>query len=469
MPDDKRRPRANAGRPRPDRGRTGANPGRTRANPVRARGGPRSRDTSRGVAIAALVRAEQGGYAHLDVPARIGRTTLSDRDRAWVTGAVYGTLRRQRYLDQLLASHSKRAVTELEPAVRAALRLGAYQLVEGVAAHAAVGETVGAAPERARGYVNGVLRSLDRHGRPWPTPSGLGELLSYPDWIVEELVTGFGELDARAALEAMNEPGAVTLRVNPMRADRAAVLRELEVRGAAITAGTLVPDAIVVVGSGDLERLRSVRDGRVSPQDQASQAVVSALDPQEGERLLDVASAPGGKACAAAERMRDTGVVVAGDVHAGRLRLVREAAGRLHLASVHALVGAGVALPFPPASFDRVLLDAPCSGLGVLRRRPEARWRVKPEQVTQLSALQCTLLGAAATAVRPGGRLVYSVCTLSRAETLEVDAWAATELTEFTAQSVLGAPWRPHGRGAIVLPHDAGSDGMFVLVLERRA
>src|SRR5690242_15651505 len=131
-------------------------------------GGRRRRETSRSVAIAALVRAEDGGFANLDVPARLGRTQLSDRDRAWVTGAVYGTLRKQRYLDDLVAPHSKRALTELEPAVRAALRLGAYQLVEGVAAHAAVAETVGAAPERARGYVNGVLRSLDRRGRPWP-------------------------------------------------------------------------------------------------------------------------------------------------------------------------------------------------------------------------------------------------------------------------------------------------------------
>jgi 16S rRNA (cytosine967-C5)-methyltransferase len=421
------------------------------------------------VAIAALLRAEQGGFANLDVPARLGRTQLSDRDRAWVTGAVYGTLRRQRYLDDLIAPHSKRALGELEPAVRAALRLGAYQLVEGVAAHAAVGETVGAAPERARTYVNGVLRSLDRHGRPWPEPSGLGQRLSYPDWIVDELVDGFGESDGRAALEAMNEPGAVTLRVNPLRADRAAVLRELELRGASTTSGTLIPDAIVVVGTGDLERLRSVREGRVTPQDQASQAVAIALDPQPGERVLDVASAPGGKTSAIAERMGDDGVVVAADLHASRLRLVREASGRLQLMSIHALVAAGTALPCADATFDRVLLDAPCSGLGVLRRRPEARWRIEPRQVTQLAALQISLLAHAATKVRPGGRLVYSVCTLTRAETLEVDEWATQELADFTAVEVFAAPWRPHGRGALLLPHDAGTDGMFVLVLQRRA
>ncbi len=413
------------------------------------------------------MRAEQGGFANIDVPARLGRTELSERDRAWVTGAVYGTLRRQRYLDDLVAPYSKRALADLEPPVRAALRLGAYQLVEGVAAHAAVAETVGAAPERARGYVNGVLRALDRKGRPWPEPSGLGQRLSYPDWIVDDLVGGFGEVDARASLEAMNEPGAVTLRINPMRGDRAAVLRELELRGATATAGTMMPEAITVVGTGDLERLRSVREGRVSVQDQASQAVVGALDAQPGDRVLDVASAPGGKSAAIAERMGDTGTIVAADLHASRLRLVRETTGRLHLVSVHAIVASGEALPFRDGTFDRVLLDAPCSGLGVLRRRPEARWRIGPEQVTRLAALQCSLLGQAARMVKPGGRLVFSVCTLTRAETLGIDEWAASELTEFHSVPVMPSPWRPHGRGAIVLPHDAGTDGMFVLALER--
>jgi 16S rRNA (cytosine967-C5)-methyltransferase len=466
MPEPRRKPGPRQGAPRKGAPRKGAPRKASSSNPPPRRA-PR-RETSRSVAIAALVRAEDGGYANLDVPARLGRTRLSDRDRAWVTGAVYGTLRRQRYLDDLLAPHSNRSIAELEPAVRAALRLGAYQLVEGVPAHAAVAETVGAAPERARGYVNGVLRSLDRKGRPWPAPSGLGQRLSYPDWIVDELTEAFGAEDAERALEAMNEPGAVTLRVNLLRGDRAAVLRELEVRGATTSAGTLVDDAIVVVGTGDLERLRSVREGQVTPQDQASQAVVRAVDAQAGDRVLDVASAPGGKATGVAERMGDTGLVVATDLHASRLRLVREAAGRLHLASIQALVASGAQLPFAAGSFDRVLLDAPCSGLGVLRRRPEARWRVQPAQVEQLAELQCSLLAHAAAMVRPGGRLVYSVCTVTRAETLDIDAWAERELTDFEAVPVFAAPWRAHGRGALVLPHDAGTDGMFVLVLERR-
>jgi 16S rRNA (cytosine967-C5)-methyltransferase len=224
---------------------------------------------------------------------------------------------------------------------------------------------------------------------------------------------------------------------------------------------------LLVRHTGDLGALDAVRAGRVSPQDQASQAVVAALDPQPGDRLLDVAAAPGGKAVAAAECIGDDGVVVAADVHPARVRAIARAADRLGLGAVAPLAADGRRLPVRDASFDRVLLDAPCSGLGVLRRRPDARWRVKPEDVTQLATLQRDLLTSAARAVRPGGRLVYSVCTLTQLETLAVDAFAASELAELVACEPPGAPWQPHGRGALLAPSAAGTDGMFVLVLER--
>ena len=427
------------------------------------------RETTRSIAIDALVRADEGGFANVDLPVRLRRSRLDQRDKDWVTNAVYGTLRTRRYLDALLEPCSARPMYSLDASVRAALRLGAYQFVNGVAPHAAVMETVSATQQSAQKYVNGVLRALGRSGPPWPTPTDDGTALSYPDWIIESFVNDFGEVDGKAALAAMNEPGAVTLRVNQMRGNAEAVIQELANRGGEVERGELVDEALIVKGFGDLGQLRSVREGRVSPQDQASQAIVALLDPKPGERVLDIASAPGGKSCAAAERMNDEGIVVAADIHPGRLRLVREAAGRLQLDSIHALVGAGAEMPFVPGTFDRVLLDAPCSGLGVLRRRPEARWRLESYQIDNLAALQVSLLAAAAAAVKPGGRLVYSVCTLSRAETIGVDEWAQRELPEFESVDPPAAPWRPWGRGALILPHDAGTDGMFVLVLERRS
>ncbi len=429
---------------------------------------PRRRMNSRSIAIDALVRADSGSFANLDLPARLRKSRLEQRDKDWVTDAVYGTLRRQRYLDNLLKPHSKRPLSELDPPVRAALRVGAYQFVNGTPPHAAVMETVSATQPSAQKYVNGVLRSLGRSGPPWPESDDAGTELSYPDWIVEELTRNFGEQDARAALNAMNEPAAVTLRVNPMRGDAAAVIRELETRGGSIERGTLLEESLIIKGFGDIGALRTVRDGRASPQDQGSQAIVDLLAPQPGERILDIASAPGGKSCGAAERMGDDGLVVAADVHPNRLRLVREAAGRLQLDSIHAVAASGLAMAFLPDTFDRVLLDAPCSGLGVLRRRPEARWRVQPAQVESLAELQRSLLAAAADVVKIGGRLVYSVCTMSRDETLGVDEWAASELPQLVAIEPPGLPWRPFGRGAIILPHDAATDGMFVLVFERR-
>jgi 16S rRNA (cytosine967-C5)-methyltransferase len=230
----------------------------------------------------------------------------------------------------------------------------------------------------------------------------------------------------------------------------------------------LVDSALLIRHSGDLAALPAVRDGRATPQDQASQAVVALLDPQPGERVLDVAAAPGGKATGAAERMGGEGLVVATDVHPGRVRTVRRAAERLGLATaVQAVVADGAHPPVRLDSFDRVLLDAPCSGLGVLRRRPDARWRVRPGDVDDLARLQRTLLAAAAGTVRPGGRLVYSVCTMTAAETVEIDAWAEVELPGFVACAPPAPPWRPHGRGAVLLPSDAETDGMFVLVLDR--
>jgi 16S rRNA (cytosine967-C5)-methyltransferase len=157
--------------------------------------------------------------------------------------------------------------------------------------------------------------------------------------------------------------------------------------------------------------------------------------------------------------------VVALDVHAGRTRMIADAARRLRLTAVQPLVADGLAPPFAPNRFDRVLLDAPCSGLGVWRRRPEARWRLRPEQLDELAALQRTLLSVAATLVRPAGRLVYSVCTLSGVETVEVDEWAAEHLPELVAEPPPGPPWKPLGRGARLLPHVAGTDGMYCLVL----
>lgn len=433
--------------------------------------------TPRETAIDVLVRVEDGAFANVLLPGLLRGTGMEQRERAQTTELVYGTLRRRRSLDALLEPVLDRDLDDLDAVVRAALRLGVYQLVEGVAPHAAVGETVGAlgthAP-RAKGYANAVLRKVAALGPPWPWPEGdsveaLGVRTSMPDWIVARLVEDLGVDDARGALDMANEPAALTLRVNLRRATVDAVEAELLAAGASVERGRLVPDALVVRGGGDPAGMPAVADGRATPQDQGSQAVAAAVDAKPGDRVLEVGAAPGGKATAMAEAMGERGAVVAVDSNASRLDLVRRAATRLRLTSVAPLAADGRALPIRLGSFDRVLVDAPCSGFGVLRRRPEARWRIEPASVEELAALQRDLLSSAATMVAPGGRLVYSVCTLTSAETSGIDDWATAALPELVAEPPPPAPWRPWGRGALLLPQASGTDGMYVLVLSRSA
>lgn len=367
--------------------------------------------TARGIALAALLRIEEGAYANLVVPSLLDESELPARDRAFVTELVYGSTRMRRACDWLVDRFVDRP---LDPEVRAALRLGAYQLAFlGTPPHAAVSATVAEVGHRARGLVNAVLRRVAAALPPrWPDPP---TRLSYPDWIVRRLAADLGADTAAAALEQMNEAPTVTER----------------------------------------------EDGYV--QDEASQWVAAYVDVQPGTRVADVCAAPGGKATAMANR--GAGLVVAADVLAHRAGLVRANVRRLGLQNVAVLQADGRQPPFRPASFDRLLLDAPCSGLGVLRRRPDARWRVQPDDVERLAALQRELLDASTSLVRSGGALVYSVCTLTRAESTGIDEWLEAVHPEWDALPPPGPPWEPLGRGARLLPQTAGTDGMYVLGL----
>ncbi len=373
---------------------------------------------ARRVALAALARIEDdGAYANLVLPTLLDRSDLAPRDRALVTELVYGTTRMRRACDWLV----DRFVThEPDPPVRRALRLGAYQLTfTSIPPHAAVATTVGLVPRRVRGFVNAVLRRVAAAGVPgegeWPDDA---TRLSYPDWIV-----------AWARDELGPEVGPVTLA----HLNRAPVV-------------TGRPDGYT--------------------QDLASQWVAELVGAGEGERVVDLCAGPGGKATALAH----TGAHVAAlDVSPARSGLVVSNRDTLGLAPdrLSVVVGDGSRPPFRDGCADRVLVDAPCSGLGVLRRRPDARWRVGAGDVERLASQQRQLVSAAAELVRPGGLLVYSVCTLTEAETLGVDGWLADRHGDLVAEPPPGDPWRPHGRGAWLLPQWADTDGMFVLRLRR--
>jgi 16S rRNA (cytosine967-C5)-methyltransferase len=261
--------------------------------------------------------------------------------------------------------------------------------------------------------VNAVLRRVAEAGPPrWPDPP---TRLSYPDWVVRRLAADLGPAAAEAALERMNQAPAVTER----------------------------------------------EDGYV--QDLASQWVAEAVGAQPGEVIADLCAAPGGKATLMAEA--GPRLVVAGDLQPHRVELLRHNVQRLGLQNVAPMTADARCPPLRPV--DRVLVDAPCSGLGVLRRRPDARWRIEEADVDRLARLQRELLAAATEILRPGGVLAYSVCTLTRAETEDVDGWLAEAYPSFVALPPPGEPWAPVGRGARLLPQEADTDGMYLLRLQK--
>ena len=373
---------------------------------------------TRRLARDALIAIEGGGRANAVVANLLADSRLAQRDRALVTELVYGTCRRRRSCDWLVDRHIRRRPDQ---DIRAALRLGAYQLGwTRIPAHAAVSATVAAVDGPGRSMVNAVLRrvaaGLAAVPVAWPDA---GTELSYPDWIVDRFAAELGPEAGRAALCVMNEPATLTTRA----------------------------------------------DGYA--QDRASQLVAAHVGVRPGERILDLCAAPGGKATALAGA--DPALVVAADISPARAAILAANAASLGAGSVATVVADGTAPPWPAASFDRVLVDAPSSGLGVLRRRPDARWRVAPGDVDRLAGLQRRLLTAAIPLVRPGGVLVYSVCTLTREETAGIDNWLARTNPELSPLMPPRTPWTPKGRGAILLPQAAGTDGMYVLAVRAPA
>ncbi len=355
---------------------------------------------------------------------------LEARDRSLAKQLAFGTVQRRLTLDHVIDAHVDR---ELEPRVRAALQLGLFQLLflDGVAPHAAIGEAVELAkPSPGHRLVNAVLRRVQREGVELPsdaTPEGAAIRHSHPLWLVELWWDWLGPQDTRALLAADNEPAELALRVNAL------VDYDLD-----DVPGRREDEAIVVEGPLDALGHPGYAAGAFTPQSRASQLVSRIVDPAPGERVLDLCAAPGGKTTHLAALMEGRGEVVAVERHPQRARALEATARRLRAANVTVVTADAKAFD-GDGSFDRVLLDAPCSGLGTLRSHPDLRWRASPEQIERLAVEQDALLASARRALAPAGRLVYSVCTLSpREERLVTDAVQRT------------------------LPHVAGTDGFYI-------
>jgi len=425
---------------------------------------------------------EEGAYASVLLSA-MPEGRLSREDRALAQEITLGALRRRRTLDYFIEKYSRRRAEKIDPPVLIALRMGLYQIrhLTRIPHSAAVNESVNlvkhARKASAAGMVNAILRSASR-GLEDRAGEGVADELereaievSHPEWMLERWRSALGREEARALALADNEPPRVAFRVNTLRASADEALNALRAEGITAAPSDLIEGAFIIERGGLSPGSRAVEEGLIYIQDEASQMVSRLLDPQRGERLLDLCAAPGSKSSHIAALSGDAGLITACDIHPHRLATLASTCRRLGASSVSAVaLDASRGLPFLDSAprFDRALIDAPCSGTGTLRRNPEIKWRLSARDIEQLAAIQIELLERGAQALAPGGRLVYSTCSVEREENEDVVA-------RFMEG---GAPFRiitPRAPEALItregfvrtFPHRHNTDGFFAAVLEK--
>jgi 16S rRNA (cytosine967-C5)-methyltransferase len=391
------------------------------------------KDVPRETALSILCRAENGVF--IDTPLAQARQTLDARNSAFLLELVYGVLRNQARLDWTLNLFSVQPVENTDVWTRNILRLGAYQMLflDRVPVSAAVNTAVELAKEHGNkhGYVNGLLRGLDRKRSTITYPvSGdpverLSMIYSHPAWLVKRWVSRYGAETTERLLLENNRPALLTIRTNTLKTTRAALRAALEAEGVQVSETTRSPVGLDILSSPQwLRTLQAYRDGWFMVQDQAAQLISLLLTPQPGETIMDACAAPGGKATHLAELMHDQGTVVALELDASRIAKIRENSRRLGTAIVSPLQGD--ASKYHAGVFDRVLIDAPCSGLGVLRRHPDGRWIKEERTVNEHTTLQRRILENCAVLLKPGGTLVYATCTTEPEENDDVITWFLT-------------------------------------------
>jgi 16S rRNA (cytosine967-C5)-methyltransferase len=429
-----------------------------------------------------LRRVEEGAYASVLLASR--ENELKPQDRALCHELVMGVLRRQKWLDHLIQHYTNRDLAELDMSVRLILRLGLYQLrlLSRIPASAAVNESVKlvrlARLRSADTFVNAVLRRATREPEVDPASKildpieHLSVVTSHPRWLIERWIKAFGAEETEAFAKVNNEPAPVAFRVVHSRASEAPesnIVGLLQDAGAVLVASEVVPGAWRITGGTSLLG-ELAKAGKVYLQDEASQMVAAIVRARGGECVLDLCSAPGSKATQIADLSDNTARIVACDVHEHRLRTVVSTARLQGLTNIHCVVVDGLQpLPFPDSTFDRVLLDAPCSGTGTLRRNPEIRWRISPADIEDLARRQRQLLFNAARALKAGGQLVYSTCSVELDENEDVvktflennESFALTKLS-------VDASLLTSSGAARTWPHRQGTDGFFICAFERK-
>jgi 16S rRNA (cytosine967-C5)-methyltransferase len=441
----------------------------------------------RQAACSVLLRIwKEGSYADQLMDRELAGGRLSGPDRGLFAELVFGVLRRQGTLDHILSGLLTQPLARLEPQVLIFLRVGLYQLVylDRIPESAAVNESVNLVKKalpRASGLVNAVLRNYLRRKDTirFPDPvsapaESIAARHSHPLWLVKQWISQLGQAESESLAEASSRQAPLTLRANTLRIGRDELLSKIVANGIQAAPCQFSPHGILIEGRHAVPGLPGFHEGLFTVQDEASQVAGLLLEPQPGERVLDACAAPGGKATHLAQQMDNRGEVLAMDISGSKLSLVRETASRLGLTIIHTRAADLLnSAAFPECAFDRVLLDAPCSGLGVIRRNPEAKWRLTPADITRLAEAQKKMLKNAVRMLKPGGRLLYSTCSTTREENEAVvhdflsrqDDCVLENLNQcfpswadlFTAEGMMR-----------IWPHRHGMDGFFAARLRKK-
>jgi len=443
----------------------------------------------REIALEILYQIEsKGAYSNLELNSILEKYNPPKEERNLTTELVYGVLRRRNTLDWIIEQFSKRPVEKMTGWIRNILRLSVYQLVflDRIPISAACNEGVNLAKKRGHlgvsKFVNAILRNVARNlaDLPWPSPNNLAQYISikysHPLWMVEKWLARLGKDGTIALCEANNQSPPLTIRTNSLKITREQLAADLEKKGIKNQVSSLVSEGIKLLGVSSLGKMDAYQKGLFQVQDESSMLAAHLLDPQPGENILDACSAPGGKTTHLAEKMKNHGKIIANELYEHKIPLIEESCQRLGIDIVETRVGDARDLAsLYSKQMDRVLVDAPCSGLGVLRRKPDARWKKKPEDIEELNKVQLEILESAAQCLKPGGILVYSTCSIEPEENQGILQSFLARNPDFQLSSireylpeVLTKRELDNPSYLQLHPQDYNTDGFFLSRLERK-
>ncbi|TYP59996.1 16S rRNA (cytosine(967)-C(5))-methyltransferase RsmB [Thermosediminibacter litoriperuensis] len=439
----------------------------------------------RELAVKILAEVERGSYSNLSLNRHL-TTEISREDRALITELVYGVIKHRTRLDYVLSKFSRIGLNKINPIILNSLRVGLYQILflDKIPDYAAVNESVNIAKlynNKAAGFVNGVMRNAIRNKDSIDYPDVrdpvryLTVYYSFPKWMIRRWLDLFGFNFTESLCRAMNEKPRMCVRVNTLKINITDLKMLLDKEGVVYSPGLFLEEALYIDDGPPITELDSFKNGYFQPQDESSMLAARALGAADGETVLDVAAAPGGKTTHLAQLMKNNGRIYAWDIHPHRVELLKETCHRLGVSIVYPEVrDARITDKKQFGKFDRVLVDAPCSGLGVIRRKPDIKWSKKPEDILVLKREQLQIMQVTSQYVKSGGILVYSTCSIEPEENYEVVKEFLKENRDFDLDDI--RPYLPEALSTEVeepygyiqiYPNVNGIDGFFIARLKR--